>query len=256
MHSPRIRSFSLIELMVVIGIIMLLAAMLLPVLNMARARARSIKCTNNIKQIIGAFMDYAGDWQGNILSANSGSTTHGDEGWAWNYTLVHNNYLPNPKKQKVGSSVLFCPDSLRYLVPNRRNNISFSYGAIYNKSDRQCIALNAPPIARAGHSKVTLVGDAWRTKYSPACPFYRMAIPAKPPDGDVEEWSYPALVHQERCNMGFMDGHVKALSRRELATDYFCGSANYDTIGTLHPIGYVATNIGINMTLIELAPTP
>lgn len=61
-EMPNRRCFTLIELMVVIGIIAILASMLLPALGHAKREAQKIDCVNNLKQLGLAFASYGNDF--------------------------------------------------------------------------------------------------------------------------------------------------------------------------------------------------
>lgn len=63
-HCSRDRAFTLVELLVVIGIIALLISILLPALNRAREAAKAVQCASNMRQVGIAFQLYATDQNG------------------------------------------------------------------------------------------------------------------------------------------------------------------------------------------------
>jgi len=80
----RRHGFTLVELLVVIGIIALLISILMPALNTARAQARLVQCQSNFKQIYNAVAMYANGNQGFLPFAatdNGGDTTIGKGTW-------------------------------------------------------------------------------------------------------------------------------------------------------------------------------
>jgi prepilin-type N-terminal cleavage/methylation domain-containing protein len=70
------RAFTLVELLVVIGIIALLVAMLLPALNKARQAAYTVACLANLRTIAQGMQMYASEYKGAIIGSGQTSGRH------------------------------------------------------------------------------------------------------------------------------------------------------------------------------------
>jgi prepilin-type N-terminal cleavage/methylation domain-containing protein/prepilin-type processing-associated H-X9-DG protein len=87
-RSRGLRAFTLIELLVVIAIIAVLIALLLPAVQSAREAARRIQCTNNLKQLGLAFLNYESTNSVYPMGAMTGVTNAANSGWS---TQLNNN---------------------------------------------------------------------------------------------------------------------------------------------------------------------
>jgi len=202
MRYPKpVRAFTLIELLSVIAVIALLAALLGPALSSVRERAKSIKCTNNLRQWSIALAIYVDDHDDQIPRRGQGvrplSVVDRMEDW-FNalppilglppYSVLSTGTASN---QVDGETVFDCPS-----VPPQKEEIVLSYGmnlflSPWNRLNPDRLGAISQPSSRVFLADGPLI--------------YSSTVPSSEPYSVQPR-------HAGNANVSFLDGHVRRFS--------------------------------------------
>src|SRR5438876_12098052 len=100
-NQRTLRGFTLVELLVVIGIIAVLITILLPALNAARENAKRVVCANNVRMLCQTTIMYANQNKGKM------PMHYGGANWLWDVAYDTRDWLV--EKGNISPESFYCP---------------------------------------------------------------------------------------------------------------------------------------------------
>jgi len=224
----------LIELLVVIGIIGILAALLLMAISQARGRALRIQCANNVRQLGVALQGFLADNHAYPLCVNPHSDTV-----VWEQALQKYELAPtdtNRFGKWIEQGVWKCPNASKpanwpehmgyvsygynwYGMSARTDTNSLGLGGHYVWSDSR---LPAPPVKESevvSPSEMTAIGDGFHGSAGVVEDGGWTLWRSSGAQDKVNSTQRSYARHQGRANVVFCDGHVESPTLKFLFED-------------------------------------
>ena len=182
--------FTLVELLVVIAIIAILASLMLPALNSARATANGLSCLSQMRQCGLAMQGYMSDYNGWVPNALNGSNYW--QNWSW--------YMLNGKY--TTKETMFCPTA---------RSTWANYYQTYGLTQDCYISFRRLDSTKNPSNYVLFCDTSKDFNFRSQAPnFWK----------NETSWdkSYLCLRHQNKGNLVFLDGHGEGVRAKDAKT--------------------------------------
>ncbi|PAW77911.1 MAG: hypothetical protein B9S32_09955 [Verrucomicrobia bacterium Tous-C9LFEB] len=200
--------FTLMELMVVVAILVVLAALMLPALERARQASDKIRCANNLRQLVAGAILYANDHDGLYLPPVSNDSL-GFRQWMFNDDYLQILGLKPTQDLKKLPDLFRCSRAVRL-----GNTMGISYGAnitglgISAGNYKTAGFIPRTKMVPRASQKVYLIESLdWWVSYAYANGYT---------NSEVTTSMTPAYRHDRGANVAFFDGHVEYLKSTDL----------------------------------------
>jgi len=230
-------AFSLVELLIVIAIIAILAALLMPALTAAKLEGKRIGCQNNLRELVLGVQLYTADNDGKLPDNNPGSTNDWVRGNLRSITEATNQVLLRQGKLFPYAShpgVYRCPaDTSRTNGCDRVRSYSMNGwvgSRYYNTSPRRTdfrTFVRESEMAAVGAANLWLVLDEHEVSIDDG--WFPVTMDDSRPFG-----SFPAMRHERGYDLNFGDGHVETYKLRDPST-LRLGSSEWVQIDARNP---------------------
>ena len=239
------KGFTLIELLVVISIIAVLLSVLMPALNAAKEKARSLTCLTHLKQFNLANMIYVDEYNGyNVpgwswfenfefmemlgMSVDEIAYNRNPQPSGWWMELPERLICPSSKVARYGlrEHPIYgstCPESLgtTYMINLGNISTTWKYLNVRSQSDKILFTCGSDYVTNGAHDPYTLPDDGIN---------YKLHWDIV---GDLyDPWTSPkhhgmvTYRHSEGASIAFYDGHTERRKKQEIWVEDENGSSD------------------------------